>query len=316
MHITGGAVQSQGQHRFERSEERIDLRAQTLPAPQAPQPSAEPADPASIFDENFSLLRALVESLIGEQIDTLEVHGNAPRQSAGNGAAAPVSRIANASAIAATTTHIRESELTEVAFQGRFDTADGKAIEIDLHYKLERHYEATTFAVAANQGTQRDPLILNFNGRGVELTPQQTRFDLDSNGEAEAIPTLGAGSAYLALDLDDNGAIDRGNELFGPTTNNGYAELAKWDSDGNGFIDSADPVFDRLRLFRPGAPSASGELQTLAERDVGAIFLGAAASEARLTDTRNQSLGQLRATGFYLTNSGGTGLVQELDLTV
>lgn len=317
MHIIGGAIQSQSQHHFERSEERVDiLRAQPLPAPTpaAAQPIAtEPEDPESIFDENFSLLRALVESLIGEQIDTLEVRGQAPRGSAGNGAAA---RVANVSAIAATATHVQESELTEVSFQGRFDTADGQTIGIDLNYKLERHYEATTVAVAANQGTQRDPLILNFNGRGVELNPQQTRFDLDSDGTAESIPTLAAGSAYLALDADGNGTIDSGRELFGPTSDNGYAELAKWDSDGNGFIDGADPVFDRLRLFRPGTESSSGDIQTLAERDVGAIFLGAAASEARLTDTRNQSLGQLRATGFYLTNSGGTGLVQEFDLTV
>lgn len=311
MHITGGSVQSQSQHQFDRSEQRIELRSPmpSAPASVTPAPSTADDDPASPYDGNFSLLRALVEALIGEQIDTLEVHGTAPRQSAGNGAAAPA---ASASpVIAATATHIQESELTAVAFQGRFDTADGQAIEIDLHYQLERHYEQTVFAVAANQGNQRDPLILNFNGRGVELNPQQTRFDLDSDGEAEAIPTLGAGSAYLALDLDGNGTIDRGNELFGPSTNNGYAELAKWDSDNNGFIDGGDPVFDQLRLFRPGL-----ELETLAERDVGAIFLGAAASEARLTDTRNQSLGQLRATGFYLTNNGGTGLVQELDLTV
>lgn len=311
MHITSGTVQSQGQHQFDRSEQRIELSspATSAPALVAPAPFAPDDEPASPYDGNFSLLRALVESLIGEQIDTLEIHGSAPPQSAGNGAAAPVANAARA--VAATAIHIQESEVTEVAFQGRFDTADGQAIEIDLHYKLERHYEERVLSVAANQGTQRDPLILNFNGRGVELNPQQTRFDLDSDGEAEAIPTLGAGSAYLALDLDGNGAIDSGKELFGPATNNGYAELAEWDSDNNGFIDDADPVFERLRLFRPGL-----ELEKLAERDVGAIFLGAATSEARLTDTRNQSLGQLRATGFYLTNSGGTGLVQELDLTV
>lgn len=312
MQIIGGAVQSQSQHLFERSEERVDVLAQTPPAPlPSRRPSEEPEDPASILDENYSLLRALVESMLGKDIDLLEVHGGVVGKSAGNASTAPAAPAISTAAVAATAIHVQESELTEVAFQGRFDTADGKTIEIDLNYKLERHYEQTVVAVAGNSGKQRDPLILNFNGRGVELNPEQTRFDLDGNGEAEGIPTLAAGSAYLALDRDGNGSIDSGRELFGPTTNNGYAELAKWDSDGNGFIDSGDPIFDQLRLFRPGL-----ELETLAQRDVGAIFLGATASEARLTDTRNQSLGQLRATGFYLTNSGGTGLVQEFDLTV
>lgn len=338
MQITSGSVQGRSSHYFEHDEQRLSLRAQTattappsttpsatIPAAELPLtmvrievPDFDPDDPSALYAGRIGLLKALVEAFIGHDIDTL---GATPQAADGGqassgqtappppAAAAPAQRVVRTASIDVVRVH--ESELTEVAFQGQFATADGHMIAVDLHYRLEREYAATTVNAAAGATALRDPLILNFDGRGVQLDPQQTNFDLDSDGEAEAIATLAAGSAYLALDGDGNGTIDRGNELFGPSTNNGFAELARWDSDGNGFIDSGDPVFAQLRLFRPGAA-----LQTLAERDVGAIFLGAVASAARLTDTGNQSLGQLRATSFYLTNSGSAGLAQELDLAV
>lgn len=339
MQITSGSVQSQSQHYFQHDEQRLSLRSQTPirtqtdPATAPPElpltaikielPEFDPDSPSALYAGRLGLLKALVEVLVGHDIDTLGTTpqgtgsnpsgdgaaASRPGRGAPTGAAAPPPQRVLRTSIDVVRVH--ESELTEVAFQGQFATADGQMIGIDLHYKLEREYSATTVDASVTTGALHDPVILNFDGKGVQLKSQDTLFDLDSDGQAEAIPTLAAGSAYLALDVDGNGSIDQGTELFGPTTNNGFAELAQWDADGNGFIDSGDEVFDRLRLFRPGE-----ELQTLADRGVGAIFLGAIDSQARLTDAGNRSLGQLRATSFYLTNSGGAGLVQELDLAV
>lgn len=321
MQITSASIQSQSQHLLERSEQRLNIVSLPPPEPSTPiatdlpqpavvreVPEFDPDDPAALYGTNLALMKALVEALTGKQIDLL---GAAARASKAAGSASVPQPPRNGGTLTAEAIHIQESEITEVAFSGQFNTADGQSISLDLQYRLERNYSATTFSATTTGTTMRDPLILNFNGRGVELTEQQTQFDLDSDGQTEAIPKLVAGSSYLALDRDGNGAIDNGNELFGPATNNGYAELAKWDSDSNGFIDASDPIFEKLRLFRPGETP-----QTLAERDVGAIFLGYETAPARLTDQRNQSLGQLRATGFYLTNSGNAGLVQELDLSV
>lgn len=334
MQITSGSVQSLTRHAFEHDEKRISLRAET-PSPAArlaelpleaikiEPPEFDPNDPSRLYGGRLGLLKALVEAMVGRPIDTLGVAlqaakdertGNAVSSGAVASGAA-VQSAANAArsvrTVAVDMVSVREYELTEVSFQGNFATADGQMIGIDLHYRLEREYKATTIEASVSTATMRDPLILNFDGLGVRLDARNTLFDLDGDGQAESIATLAAGSAYLALDIDGNGTIDRGSELFGPSTNNGFAELAQWDSDGNGFIDSADPIFEQLRLFRPGE-----ELQTLADRDIAAIFLGAVASPARLTDAHNQSLGQLRATSFYLTNSGGAGLAQEIDLAV
>ncbi len=323
MYIIGSHVQAHGQHTFSHTEQRVSVlrrQAVTSPAPATPPtPTPQPATSSSKADESNNgldketiLLKALVEAMIGKQIDTLSLSDTAPTATV-NTTAAPVSTdtIAadNSRTLRIDATQINEAETTQVAFSGQFETAAGAQINLDLQYARERSYSVTTFSASATNGQAKDPLVLNFNGLGAALSPQQTQFDLNSDGHSEALPTLVSGSAYLALDRNHDGRINNGKELFGPLSNNGYAELAKLDSDGNGFIDSADAAFSQLLLFRPGEAT-----QTLASKDIGAIFLGSVASPARLTDSNNQSLGQLRATGFYLTNQGGAGLVQQLDL--
>ena len=89
--------------------------------------------------------------------------------------------------------------------------------------------------------------------------------------------SLAGSSAYLARDLDGNGAVDSGKELFGPTTGNGFAELATHDADRNGWIDEADPIWGDLRLWRPDTTGA-GRLTTLAAEGVGAIAVASVAT--------------------------------------
>lgn len=322
MHITGGQVESQSKHSLEHSEQRINVR-RSLPAttgeaqvgnqrsrqPQSHAESNSSGADAPLYDKQLNLLRALVEALTGRSVETIDP--DAIPAEAPTSATPPTSTASPGPALRVEATHIEETEITEVRFAGQFSTADGRQLSLELQFSLQRSYSATTFSATVDSGKMKDPLVLNFNGRGAQLAPEQTRFDLDGDGTQEAIATLASGSAYLALDRDRNGSIDNGGELFGARSGDGFAELAKYDSDGNGFIDDADPVFSLLRLFRPGEA-----MQTLADAGVGAIFLGSAASPARLTDSDNRSLGQLRSTGFYLANAGGAGLVQQLDLAV
>jgi hypothetical protein len=52
---------------------------------------------------------------------------------------------------------------------------------------------------------------------------------------AEQIASLNTGSGYLTLD----GNINNGSELFGPSSSQGFAELALFNENNNHFI-SAD----------------------------------------------------------------------------
>ena len=74
-------------------------------------------------------------------------------------------------------------------------------------------------------------------------------FDIDADGEEESISYLQGGSGYLALDKNGDGVINDGSELFGTKSGDGFADLAEYDADGNGWIDENDPIFDKLLIW-------------------------------------------------------------------
>lgn len=65
------------------------------------------------------------------------------------------------------------------------------------------------------------------------LTEAKYNFDLDSDGREDLISFVRPGSGFLALDLNGDGRVNDGRELFGPATGDGFAELARYDQDGN-----------------------------------------------------------------------------------
>ena len=65
---------------------------------------------------------------------------------------------------------------------------------------------------------QRDPLIINFSGtKDIEFTSLDdgVNFDLDNNSFAEKTAWVKNHDGFLAIDLNGNGKIDNGGELFG-----------------------------------------------------------------------------------------------------
>jgi hypothetical protein len=212
-----------------------------------------------------------------------------------------------------------EHELTSFSASGTILTADGKEISFSLDVAMERHYlEETNISLRAGNAVRKDPLVVNFGGTAAQLADaagRSFRFDLDGDGQAEELPLFASGSGYLALDLDGNGRIDSGRELFGPASGNGFADLARHDDDGNGWIDENDAAFDRLAVWTPAAEGA-GELRSLADLGIGALALAHAATPFALRGEGNADLGMVKSTGLYLREDGGAGSLQEIDLTV
>lgn len=126
---------------------------------------------------------------------------------------------------------------------------------------------------------------------------------------------LKSGSGFLGLDSNNNGRIDNGKELFGTQSGDGFADLARYDSDGNGWIDEGDPVYARLKVWLKDA-SGADKVISLADAGVGAIYLGAASTSFDLKDSSNALAGRIQSTGVYLNNNGSVGTIQHVDLSI
>lgn len=209
-----------------------------------------------------------------------------------------------------------EVEQTTFSAQGIVRTADGSEIRFDIGLFMSRAWhEESSISLRAGDVRRKDPLVLNFDGTAAELSSARFRFDLDADGATEGVPLFAGGSGYLSLDLDGDGKISSGAELFGPQSGDGFADLTRYDSDGNRWIDDNDAIFDSLRIWSPTA-DGSGKLETLRECSVGALYLGHLATPFELRAGGNESLGAVRSSGVFLAEDGQSGTLQQIDLTV
>lgn len=209
-----------------------------------------------------------------------------------------------------------EIEQTSFAASGTVRTADGREISFQLELSMSRayHEESDVSIRLGDAARKTDPLVLNFSGTAAQLTDQRFAFDLNSDGRQEQINFVAPGSGFLVFDRNEDGKVNDGRELFGPGTNDGFAELALLDDDNNGWIDENDAAFSKLQVWsRDG--SGQDQLQSLAEAGVGAIALSRVETPFDLKTNANALLGQIRSSGIFLQEDGAAGTIQQIDLT-
>lgn len=211
-----------------------------------------------------------------------------------------------------------EWQRTDMMAEGVVRTADGQEIRFRLELSMERYYrEESHLSLRAGGAERKDPLVVNFDGTAAQLQDRHFLFDLDNDGRADRLPQLAPGNGFLVFDRNRNDRADPG-ELFGPASGQGFSELALLDSDRNGWLDSADPVFEHLGILLPPAEdgTANSTLLGLADAGLAAIATTHVASPFRLRGEGGDDLGLIRASGLALLNDGRPLAVQELDLTV
>ncbi len=168
------------------------------------------------------------------------------------------------------------------------------------------------------------PLVLSFDGAPVQMQTSVAMFDIDTVGACVDTDWPMAQTPWLALDVDHDGSIDSGAELFGSgmrmpdghRARHGFEALAQLDSNGDGRISTSDTRFSDLVLWSDHDMDKRGtlaELEPLAHHDILSIELGYHV-DPRCDDRGNCEVE--RAT-FRFVDRGGeikTGSVVDLHL--
>lgn len=215
-----------------------------------------------------------------------------------------------------------EQEDTSFSTVGTVRTKDGREINFNVNVNMSRRceeYYREELNVA--QFTLCDPLVINLDTDVAEVSDQTFYFDLDADGKEEEISML-KGSGYLALDKNGDGIINDGSELFGTQNGDGFADLAQYDEDGNGWIDENDSIWSKLKIWCKDE-NGNDVLYKLSDKGVGAICLQNVSTDFTLqgdrtgqdgTTNANATNAVIRKTGIFLYENGNVGTVQHVDM--
>ena len=207
-----------------------------------------------------------------------------------------------------------EAEETSFSTVGTVRTSDGREIQFNVNVGMSREFQQYYEQdLQLASFTMCDPLVINLDTDVAELDDQTFYFDIDADGELDEVSQLGAGSGYLALDKNGDGVINDGSELFGTASGNGFADLAKYDQDGNGWIDENDEIWHKLKIWCKDE-NGNDVLYRLADKGVGAICLQNAATDFTLKGEEGKTKGAIRNTGVFLYENGNVGTVQHVDV--
>ena len=211
---------------------------------------------------------------------------------------------------------ISEAEQTAFETTGMVRTADGREISFGVSVEMSRAFCARYESFTQKDYIVTDPLMINLDSNVADVSDMKFMFDIDADGREEKVSLAGKGSGFLALDKNGDGKINDGSELFGTKSGDGFADLAVYDEDGNGWIDEADSIFRDLKVWTKDE-DGKDILLDLKKADVGAIYLGSADTEFSLKNQdTNDTNAVIRRTGIFLKESGGVGTLQHVDLAV
>ena len=119
------------------------------------------------------------------------------------------------------------------------------------------------------------PLVLDLNGDGVQTLSidEGVEFDILDTGAKVQTGWVSGEDALLAVD-DGNGKIESRSELFGGEVGEGFAKLADYDSNGDGFVDAGDADFGDLQVWQDANENGvtdEGELVDLESAGVASL---------------------------------------------
>ncbi|MBA1142952.1 beta strand repeat-containing protein, partial [Mesorhizobium neociceri] len=163
-----------------------------------------------------------------------------------------------------------------------------------------------------------DPIILDLNHNGFAFSDVDhgVQFDLNGDGTKDQVAWNTSHDGMLAVDLNHDGKIDDGTELFTPNFGggnfaSGAAALASLDSNHDGLIDHNDAAFDSLLIWKDANAngiSDAGELSNLAHNDITSISTTTASAIGEIDGQA------VTGNGTFQMADGTTGNYVEVEL--
>jgi VCBS repeat-containing protein len=155
------------------------------------------------------------------------------------------------------------------------------------------------------------PLILDLNHDSVRTlgTDAGLQYDLTGSGLRASVGWSAPEDGFLVRDINHDGSINDGTEMFGEATvlangeraQDGFEALSDLDTNQDGMINSQDQAFNSLAIWRDvntDGITDAGELLTLAQHDIASLNLSY--TESDRVDNGNQ----LRLVSNYTTTDG------------
>ncbi len=170
------------------------------------------------------------------------------------------------------------------------ETPEGETLRV--RYSRE---EGAVFGEFSTEVQEAEPLVLDLDGDGLDLTDvrkgEYAVFDITGDGKKENVSWVRPDDGFLAYDRNGNGTIDSGKELFGDQhgAKNGFEELARFDDNNDGVMDSSDSVFNDLRVWsdkNSDGVSQAEELGSLSSYGIDRISLKPDSTSHRVAGNR------------------------------
>lgn len=169
-----------------------------------------------------------------------------------------------------------------------------------------------------------DPLVLDLNKDGVigtvgENDKQGVMFDNDGDGIRTATGWLSGEDGFLVRDINNDGMINSGKEMFGDQTvltngtiaKHGFEALADLDTNSDGVINKDDTSFSELRVWQDtniDGVTSQDELKTLEQ--IGVTELNLSFDSTNEIET---SGGTIKEQGSYIDNEGNILLMADIN---
>lgn len=277
--------------------ERVSISAAALrEALSIDSPSVD--EEMSEISPELRLLMRFIEALTGEKVKIYGLKPEGSEDAAAEPSAEPArgidgnassssSAVAGASSPTAGPRLVVEYSSWNYEARGAVVLSDGTKMAFSISAS-----RSSLYAGLEAPSAPKDPLVLSLDGGPVSVGPGGTLVP----GKA----------AWLAIEKSD-GLL----ALFGPSSGDGFAELTRLDSDGNGWIDAGDADFSKLRLVDSMDGSGS---RKLSDAGVGAMFLGSLPTPFAHRDGANVFARDV-ASSFWLSESGKASLLQRVDVS-